>query len=134
MKEAADRAASCVGRPPRTVTASGHSRRCRVASKPGNVRYAAQSGSKFRILAASRRSAAMAAMMVLRAATPEPVRLQLEAGDAGCDVQPGLALHADRLQRVGMRRPADQKVAAETDADRSVGADTAIAAGEFAAS
>src|SRR6476661_4837524 len=122
------------GRPPRTMTGFGHSRRCRVAGKPGHVRYAARSGSKFRVLAASRRSAARAAMMVLPAGAPEPVRLQLDAGDAGRDVQPGLALHADRLQRVGIRRPADQKVAAETDADRGVGADAAITAGEFAAS
>src|ERR1700681_3774015 len=55
------------------------------------------------------RSAAMAAMMVMPAAAPEPVRLQLDAGNAGCDVQSGLALHADRLQRVGIRRAADQK-------------------------
>src|SRR3954470_2095878 len=60
-------------------------------------------------------SAAMAATMVLPAARSELDRLQLDAGDAGCDVQSGLALHADRLQRVDIRRPANQKVAAKTD-------------------
>ena len=74
---------------------------------------------------------AMVAMMPAR--TGGDVGLQLDAGDAGRDVQPGLALHADRLQRVGVRRPADQKVAAETDADRSIGADAAVIARELAA-
>jgi hypothetical protein len=60
-------------------------------------------------------------------------RLQFEAGDAGGDVQPGLALHAERLQRVGIGRTAHQEVAAAADADRCIGADAAIAAGEFAA-
>ncbi len=61
-------------------------------------------------------------------------RLQVNAGDAGGDVQPGLALHADRLQGIGIARTANQKVAAETDADRCVGADAAVAARERAAS
>src|SRR5204862_4514826 len=60
-------------------------------------------------------------------------RLQLEAGDTGGDVEAGLALQADRLQRVGVGGTAYQEVAAAADADRSVGADAAIAAGEFAA-
>ena len=61
-------------------------------------------------------------------------RLQLDVGNTGGDVQPGLALHADRLQRVGIRRTADQEVAATADADRRIGADAAVAAGKFAAS
>src|SRR3954451_14106906 len=60
-------------------------------------------------------------------------RLQFEAGDAGGDVQAGLALHAERLQRVGVGGTADKEIAAAADADRCVGADAAIAAGEFAA-
>lgn len=46
----------------------------------------------------------MAAMMVnaAPAATPELDWLQVDAGDAGGDIQPDLALHADRLQRVGI--------------------------------
>jgi hypothetical protein len=64
----------------------------------------------------------------------EPNRPQFEAGDTGGDVQPGLALHAERLQRVGILRPADQKIAAATDTDRGVGADATIIAGEIAAS
>src|SRR3954454_7709147 len=60
-------------------------------------------------------------------------RLELDSGDGGCEVETGLALHADRLQRIGITRAADQKVAAEADADRRAGADAAIGAGEFAA-
>src|SRR5882672_7431629 len=59
--------------------------------------------------------------------------LQFKAGDAGGDVQPGLSLQADRLQRVGVCGTANQEVAAAADADRCVGTDAAIAAGEFAA-
>src|ERR1700761_5142938 len=58
-------------------------------------------------------------------------RLEIEAGDARRDIQSGLTLQADRLQRVGIGRTADQEIAAAADADRDVGADTAIAAGEF---
>jgi hypothetical protein len=74
------------------------------------------------------------AMVVIRPAMPEPDWLQFDIGDAGRDIQPGLALHADRLQRVGMLRTADQKIAAETDANGSVGADPAIIARKLAAS
>src|SRR6478752_1889901 len=56
-------------------------------------------------------------------ARAEVDRLQLEAGNAGGDVQSGLALHAERLQRVGIRGTAHQEVAAATDADRCIGAD-----------
>src|ERR1700730_15738406 len=59
--------------------------------------------------------------------------LQLDIRYPGRDVQPGLALHADGLQRIGIRRTADQKIAAETDPDRGVGADTAVIAREIAA-
>src|ERR1019366_7974632 len=68
------------------------------------------------------------------AAMREPDRLQFDAGDSGRDVQPGLALHADRLQCVGIFRPTDQEVAAETHPDRCVGADAAVIAGEIAVS
>src|SRR5882724_893161 len=60
-------------------------------------------------------------------------RLQFDIGDAGSDIQPGLALHADGLQRIGILRPADQKVAA-ADPDRRVGADATVIASEIAAS
>src|SRR4051812_19421940 len=60
--------------------------------------------------------------------------LQFEPCDACGDIEPGLSLHADRLQGVGIRRTADQEVAAAADADGGVGADAAIAAGQFAAS
>ena len=59
-------------------------------------------------------------------------RLQLEIGNPGGNVQPGLALHADRLQRVGIGRTTDQEIAAAADADRRVGADAAVTAGEVA--
>ena len=64
----------------------------------------------------------------------EPDRLQLDIGYPGRDVQSGLALHADGLQRIGIRRAADQKIAAETDADGSIGADATVVAREIAAS
>src|SRR5260370_15429017 len=73
-------------------------------------------------------------IMPARAVMREPDRLQFDIGYTGRDVQPGLALHADRLQRVGVRRTADQKIAAETDADRCIGADATVVAREFAAS
>src|ERR1700682_4279034 len=81
-------------------------------------------------------SAAMMMMMpmVVPAAAAEATRLRLEAGDTGGDVQSGLPLHADRLQRIGIGWAADQEIAAAADADRSVGAAAAITAGEIAAS
>src|ERR1700731_1797008 len=47
-------------------------------------------------------------------------RLKLNAGDAGRDIQSGLALHADRLQRVGIGRTADQEIAATANTDRRI--------------
>src|SRR5260370_37729428 len=73
-------------------------------------------------------------VMPVRTAGPEPHRLQFDIGDASGDVQPGLALHADRLQRVGILRTANQEIAAATDADRRVGTNAAVIAGEIAAS
>src|SRR5579863_8196327 len=64
---------------------------------------------------------------------PELDRRQFDIRDAGRDIQPGLALHAERLQPVGILRTADQKVAAETDTDRRVGAQATVIAREFAA-
>src|SRR5580700_2597237 len=75
-------------------------------------------------------SAAMVARMIhmmMKAVTRSDLnRLKLKAGDAGRDVEPGLALHADRLQCVGIRRTADQEIAAAADADRCIGTDTAV--------
>src|SRR5689334_24818891 len=68
-------------------------------------------------------AAAVMPAMVVPARTVAVVRLQLEAGDTGGDIQPFLALHAKRLQRVGVGRTADQEVAAAADADRCIGAD-----------
>src|SRR5260370_14254365 len=79
-------------------------------------------------------------MMMMPANVPastamgEPDRLQLDIGARGCDVQSGLALHADGLQRIGIRRAADQKIAAAADADGSVGSDATVVAREIAAS
>jgi hypothetical protein len=78
-------------------------------------------------------AATVMAAMVVVPARGELNRLQFEAGNAGRDVQPGLSLHAERLQRVGVGGTANQEVAAAADADRGIGADAAIAAGEFAA-
>src|SRR5215468_6458852 len=44
-----------------------------------------------------------------------PERLQLKPGDAGRDVEPGLALDAERLQRVGIAEAPDQEIAAAAD-------------------
>src|ERR1700756_2061206 len=70
--------------------------------------------------------------MVPATAMSETDWLKLEAGNACGHVQPGLALHADRLQRVGIARSAHQEIATAADADRGVGADAAICAGERA--
>src|SRR3981189_17963 len=69
-----------------------------------------------------------------RPAGAGPERLQLDIGNSRRDVQPGLALHADRLQRVGILRTANQKVAAAADPDRRVGADATVIAREMATS
>src|SRR6185437_6338880 len=66
-------------------------------------------------------SAVTAAMMMRQAAMAEADRLELEPGDTGRDIQSGLALHADRLQRIGVALTADQEIAA-----------AAIGAGEIA--
>ena len=72
--------------------------------------------------------------MIVPSPTSGPVRLQLDVGDSGRDVQPGLALQADGLQRVSILRTANQEVAAAADFDRGIGADAAIVAGKLAAS
>src|SRR5260370_5957559 len=74
------------------------------------------------------------AVMPAIAAVAKTHWLQFDISYPGRDIQPGLALHADGLQRVGIRRAADQKVAAETDSDRCVGADATVIAREIAAS
>ncbi len=63
----------------------------------------------------------------------EADRLQIEAGNAGGDIESGLSLQADRLQSVSIRRTTDQEIAATADSDRGVGTDAAIASGKFAA-
>src|SRR6266702_1008538 len=76
-------------------------------------------------------------MMVTAMIVParaEMNRLQFEAGDACGDIEPGLSLHADRLQGVGILRATDQEIAATADADRGVGTHATVIAGEFAAS
>src|SRR5260221_2545021 len=73
-------------------------------------------------------------VMPVRTARPEPHRLQFDIGDTSGDVQPGLSLRAARLQRAEILRTATQECAAATDADRRVGADAAVIAGEIAAS
>src|SRR5262245_8704262 len=70
--------------------------------------------------------------MMPAAAMSEAHGLEIEAGDACSNVQSGLALNADRLQRIGVARSADEEIATAADADRRVGADAAIAAGELA--
>ena len=80
-------------------------------------------------------SAAMVMMPVMvMAVVTDLDRLQIDTGNSGGDVQPGLALYADRLQRVGILRTADQKITAETDSDRGIGADAAVIAGELTTS
>src|SRR5690242_17399356 len=71
-------------------------------------------------------------MMMDAAAMSEADRLELDAGNAGGDIQAGLSLHADRLQCIGIARTADQEVAPATDADRRIGADPAITASKLA--
>src|SRR5580704_7591193 len=75
----------------------------------------------------------MVIMMPAVTAMRELDRLQVDIGNAGRNVQPGLALHAERLQRVGILRTADQEVAAASDPYRRVGADPAVVARELAA-
>ena len=77
---------------------------------------------------------AMPVSVPARTAASEPQWLQLDIGYPSRDVQPGLALHADGLQRIGIRWTADKKIAAETDADGSVSADATIVAREIPAS
>src|SRR5215207_4588687 len=105
--------------------------RTRNASHAGKKRGPRMRTSSFRWSRAGSAATVMAAMVV--PARSELDRLQLEAGDAGRDVQSGLSLQADRLQRVGVGGTANQKIAPAADADRCIGADAAIAAGEFAA-
>src|SRR3984957_3720806 len=62
-----------------------------------------------------------------------PHRRQFDIGNSGRAVQPGLALHADGLECIGILRTADQKVATESGPDRRVGADAAVISREFAA-
>src|ERR1700730_9022087 len=76
----------------------------------------------------------MPARVPARTTVPKPDRLQLDIGNAGGDVQAGLALHADGLQRVGILRTADQKITAAADPARRVGADATVIARQIAAS
>jgi hypothetical protein len=64
-----------------------------------------------------------------RTATREPARLRVRYQQS----RPRHSTHTDGLQRVGIPRTADQKVAAETDPNRRVGAEAAVVAREIAA-
>ena len=44
----------------------------------------------------------------------ESDRLQFDIGDAGSDIQPGLALHADGLQRMSLRGDQDASAVFKT--------------------
>src|SRR3569623_1822817 len=57
-------------------------------------------------------------------------RAQLEVHDTAGDVEAGLALQAEGLQREGVGRTANQEVAAAADADRGIAANAAVAAGQ----
>src|SRR4051812_31546260 len=72
-------------------------------------------------------------VMTAVGATHRAGRGQVELHDAARNVQAGLALHADRLQRVRIGGTANQEVAAEADANRRIGANAAVAAGQRAA-
>src|SRR6267154_2305001 len=76
----------------------------------------------------------MPASVPARTTVLKPDRLQFEIGNPGGDVQPGLALHTEGLQRVGILRAADQKIATAADPDRRIGADATVIAREIAAS
>src|SRR5437879_866715 len=60
-------------------------------------------------------SVSAAAMPMAVPARIAAERLQLQIGDPGGNVQPGLALHAERLQCVGIGRTTDQEIAAAAD-------------------
>src|SRR5882757_3536705 len=66
----------------------------------------------------------MTVMQAMMDASAEHDRLEVEIGDAGRDIQAGLALHAQRLQGIGILRTANQEVAATADTDGGVGAET----------
>src|SRR3569623_2055947 len=59
-------------------------------------------------------------------------RAQFKVDDATGDVQAGLALQAERLQREGVGRTADQEVAAAAAADRGIVVFARVAAGLLA--
>ena len=54
----------------------------------------------------------MTVVTVMPARTVVADRLEIDAGNAGRDVEAGLALHADRLQCIGVVRTAEQEVTA----------------------
>jgi hypothetical protein len=61
-------------------------------------------------------------------------RLQCETDDAAGHVETGLALQTDRLEREGVGRASDEKVAAAADTDGSIAADAAVIAAQLARS
>src|SRR3954451_952143 len=75
---------------------------------------------------------AVMAMAGVMASPSKHHRDQFKIGDTSRDVEPGLTLHADRLQRVGILRTADQEVSTAADTDRRIGADAAVIAGKIA--
>ena len=77
--------------------------------------------------------AAMVVIATVIASRRQLHRFEFERGHPGGDIQSGLPLHADWLQRVGIRGTAEQEVAAEAQPDRRIGADATKIASEFAA-
>src|ERR1700761_2472669 len=61
-----------------------------------------------------------------------PSRPQFQALQARSDAETDIALDAQRLQRDGFVRAADQDIGAETEADGGAAVDTGIVAGEIA--
>src|SRR6266849_6872775 len=82
-------------------------------------------------------SVGVLAMMVMRGrSSPEvPHRAggaQLEAGNAHRDIESGLSLEAQRLQREGILRAAHQRIGVAADHDRGAGSKPAVVAGKIA--
>src|SRR6266567_4867266 len=77
-------------------------------------------------------SAGVPAMMASPEVTQTGTRAaQLEAGNAYRDIESGLSLQAQRLQREGILRPAHQRVGVAPYDDRGAGSEAAIAPGEI---
>src|SRR5450755_2993738 len=107
----------------------------RQSRRPAWTQACALLGSNAVIMTAAVKAGTIRFMTKLPCCTQPgrlPHPLQVDLGDAGRDVDAGLALNRQRLQFDGAVRPADQDICSDARADRRLHGSASVGAGKRA--